>query len=113
MNGGDYDYNNDGWQFKTGEAVGIVHGALLAVVGSLSAGARSAFYSGRGALGVARAGKGVYLLLEDTVGGKILNVIDKVKPFPDSFWRVPSAIFAANAKGGAQVFLRNPAAGSV
>jgi len=94
--------------------IGVAAGTAAIPVGSLSAGARSVFYSGQGALNAARATKGAGLLLEDTIGGKVLNYIDaNIYRFPGGFWKVPSAIFALNAKGAALAFLRNPTAGSV
>jgi hypothetical protein len=42
-----------------------------------------------------------------------LNVIDKRYPIPDGVWKGVSGIFSMNAKGDAQVFLRNPQAGQV
>jgi hypothetical protein len=93
---------------------GFVAASLALPVGSLSAGSRSVFYSGQGALGAARAGKGTSLLLEDTIGGKVLNYIDQnIYRFPGKFWKLPSAVFALNAKGFVKAFLRNPSAGSV
>jgi hypothetical protein len=74
--------------------------------GSLNAGAKSVFYSGDGALKAAQFGKGSGKILADTLGGKVLNLIDtRVARLPDPVWKAASAIFASNAKGTAQVFL--------
>jgi hypothetical protein len=87
--------------------------------GAFSAGSRSVFYSGEGALAAARAGRGTSLLLENTVGGRALNSVDMIlknligRGVPQWVWKATSANFAANAKGVAQVFLRNPSARSV
>jgi hypothetical protein len=70
-------------------------------------------YSGEGALEAARAAKGAGRLLEDTLGGKLLNFIDKRYPIPDSVWTGAAGMFTANAKGNVQVFLRNPDAGRI
>lgn len=94
--------------------VGVAAGSAAIPVGSLSAGARSVFYSGQDMLTAARAGKGMGKLLEDTIGGKFLNYVNSnIYQFPNKFWKVPSAIFALNAKGTATVFLNSPSAGSV
>ena len=78
--------------------------------GAFHGGARTVFYSGDGALDAARAAKGAGRLLEDTMGGKLLNMIDKKYPVPESIWKGVSAIFSLNAKGTAQAFLREPRA---
>jgi hypothetical protein len=96
------------WIYKGGEYAGIGLSFTTGGVASLNAGSRSVFYAGSGALDAARAGKGAGLLLEDTVGGKILGFVDQRVGFSDSTWRFYSRIFAANAKGEAQVFLRDP-----
>jgi len=95
--------------------VGVAAGTAAIPVGSLAAGAKTVFYSGQGALDAARAGKGAGLLLEDTVGGKVLNALDQrlANGLPTGVWKAASAIFAANAKGTVTAFLRNPTAGSV
>jgi hypothetical protein len=91
----------------------MVHQFAFSGVGSLNGAARSVFYSGKGALEAARAGKGAGRLLEDTLGGKVLNLIDKNYPIPEGVWKAASGIFSMNAKGDAQVFLRNSEAGRI
>jgi RHS repeat-associated protein len=99
--------------YSVGWWAGMVHQVAFSGVGSFNAGARSVFYSGKGALEAARAGKGAGRLLEDTLGGKLLNLIDKSYPIPEGVWKAASGIFSMNAKGDAQVFLRNPEAGRI
>jgi hypothetical protein len=78
--------------------------------GSLNGGANSVFYSGQGALRAAQVGKGSGKILADTLGGKVLNLIDtRLVELPDPVWRIASAVFASNAKGTVQAFLRSPA----
>jgi RHS repeat-associated protein len=97
------------WSYTTGKWAGWLHGIALGVVGSLNAGARTVLYSGEGALEAARLGKGAGMLLENTVGGKLLNFVNRnVFELPDSVWKVSSGIFASNAKGQVAAFLRNP-----
>jgi hypothetical protein len=65
-------------------------------------------------LDAARAAKGTGKLLEDTLGGQLLNLANKhAITLPDSVWKTASAIFAANAKGEVTAFLRNAKAKSV
>jgi len=93
--------------YNAGWYGGFLYGLALPGVGSLNAGARSVFYSGEGALKAAQLGKGSAQILADTVGGKVLNAINaNVIRLPDFVWNAASAIFSANAKGTAQVFLR-------
>ena len=111
------DYNSG--SYHGGQVAGFVNSIALGPAGTLNGGTRAVFYSGQGALAAARAGKAAGLLLEDTLGGKILNATDEVlrnrfgRGFPGGFWKGPSAIFALNAKGGVMAFLRNPDASSV
>jgi hypothetical protein len=94
-------------QSLTGEFAGI--GASFALGGALSlnGGAQSVFYSGEGALAAARMARSGTILGE-TIGGRVLNLIDRQMPLPRVVWDGASAIFAANARGEAQAFLRNP-----
>ena len=95
--------------YNGGKYAGYALGAATYGVGSLSAGYRSVFYSGSGSLEAAQLGKGSGKILADTLGGKALNWIDStLHRLPDTVWREASRIFAANAKGEAQVFLRDP-----
>lgn len=82
--------------------------------GSFHGGARTILYSGEGALDAARAVKGAGRLLEDTIGGQLLNTINRnIVTVPDIGWRAVSAVFAGNAKGEVVVVLRNPGVQSV
>ena len=94
--------------YSAGWWTGMFHQLAFSGAGAFSGGARSVFYSGEGSLEAARAGKGAGRLLEDTLGGKLLNIIDQRYPIPDGIWSEVSRIFSLNAKGDAQVFLRNP-----
>jgi len=77
-----------------------------------NAGAASTFYSGSYPLAyeAALAGKGSGMLITETLGGRAMVWLGVNS---DKAWRVASAIFAANATGTAQVFLRNPSVSSV
>jgi RHS repeat-associated protein len=97
--------------YSFGWWTGMFHQLTFSGSGAFHGGARSVFYSGEGSLEVARAAKGAGRLLEDTLGGKLLNLIDKRFPIPDSLWNGVSGIFSLNAKGDAQAFLRNPEVG--
>jgi RHS repeat-associated protein len=100
--------------YSVGWWAGMAHQLAFSGLGSFHGGARSVFYSGEGALDAARAAKGAGRLLEDTIGGQLLKLIDRnIVTVPDSGWRAASAIFAGNAKGEATVFLRNPNVQSV
>ena len=107
--------NSDSAVYKLGEGAAVVNGLFLGGASSLNAGSRAVFYSGRGALQAARAGKGAGLLLEDTLGGKALNALDSRLPngLPLGVWKAASAIFALNTKGSVTAFLRNPSAQSI
>jgi len=91
----------------------MLHQLAFSGVGAFHGGARTVLYSGEGALEAARVAKGAGRLLEDTLGGKLLNLIDKRYPVPDSVWKGAAGIFSANAKGNVQAFLRNPDAGRI
>ena len=99
--------------------IGVTAVQLALPVGSLNAGARSVFYSGKGAVEAARVGKGEGLLLEDTFGGRILNKAEEFglkmvgKPLPNAIWKIASGVFASNTKGNVTVFLRDPIPGSI
>jgi hypothetical protein len=45
--------------------------------------------------------------------GKLLDVVDDYVKLPRPIWDAASGVFAANAKGNVQVFLRDPAPGGV
>jgi RHS repeat-associated protein len=106
----DYVVDKCSTSYSAGWWTGMFHQLAFSGVGSFHGGARTVFYSGDGALEAARATKGVGRLLEDTIGGKLLNMIDKKYPVPESVWKGVSAIFSLNAKGNAQAFLREPRA---
>ncbi len=93
--------------YSAGWWTGMFHQLAFSGAGAFSGGARSVFYSGEGALDAARAGKGAGRLLEDTLGGKLLNFVDKNYPIPEGIWNGVSRTFSLNAKGDAQIFLRN------
>ena len=105
--------------YKAGEIAGVGLGLAAGGVGSLNAGSRTVLYSGEGALEIARAGKGAGLLIEQTLGGRLLNGLEVLsrglfrKELPQTVWDIASGVFAANAKGPVYIFLRNPAARSV
>jgi RHS repeat-associated protein len=88
--------------YNTGWWSGFAYSFALPGVGSLNGGAKSVFYSGSEALEAARLGKGSGIILSETLGGKALTAINA----PEWAFKGASAIFAANAKGEAQVFLR-------
>jgi RHS repeat-associated protein len=90
-------YNSGWWS-------GLAYSFALGGTGSLNGGARSVFYSGRGALEAAQLGKGGGIILSETLGGRALTAMNA----PQWAWKGASAIFAANAKGEIQVFLRSP-----
>jgi hypothetical protein len=94
--------------YSAGWWSGMLHQLAFSGVGAFHGGARTVLYSGEGALEVARAAKGAGRLLEDTMGGQLLKVIGENHiTVPDSVWKTASAIFASNAKGEVNVFLRN------
>jgi RHS repeat-associated protein len=95
--------------YNIGEWAGTLWSIAAGGAGSLNAGAKSVFYSGQGAREAALLGKGSGKILADTLGGKFLNSIEtRVVKLPSPVWEAASGIFAANAKGTAQVFLRAP-----
>jgi len=92
----------------------MFHQLAFSGVGSFNGGARTVLYSGKGALEDARAFKGAGTLLEDTLGGRLLNFVDEnIAKLPQDVWKAASSAFTANAKGDVEVFLRNPEAGSI
>jgi RHS repeat-associated protein len=94
--------------YSAGWWSGMLHQLAFSGVGAFHGGARTVLYSGEGSLEAARAAKGTGRLLEDTIGGQLLKVIgENVVAVPDSVWKTASAIFASNAKGEVNVFLRN------
>jgi hypothetical protein len=102
------------WSYSAGTWAGYLHGIAFSGAGLLHGGARTVLYSGEGALETARLAKGTGRLLEDTLGGQLLKVVNQhVVTVPDAVWSAASGIFAANAKGEVAVFLRNPHAQSI
>ena len=102
------------WGYTAGTWAGYLHGIAFSGAGLLYGGARTVLYSGEGALEAARLAKGAGRLLEDTLGGQLLNVVNRnLVTVPDSVWKAASAVFASNAKGEVAVFLRNPHAQSI
>jgi len=100
--------------YSVGWWAGMLHQLAFSGAGSFSGGARTVLYSGEDALEAARAAKGAGRLLEDTLGGKLLDLVNRhIVTLPDSVWKTASGIFAANAKGEVNVFLRTPKAESV
>ena len=93
---------------------GFFHGLAITGAGGLYGGAKTILWSGKGARGAAEAARAGGKLLTDTPIGKVLDLVDeKVVELPSGVWKAASAVFAANAKGEVQVFLRNPGAGGV
>jgi hypothetical protein len=86
----------------------VLHGLAFNGAGLFHGGTRTVLYSGESALDAARVAKGTGRLIEDTLGGKVLNMIDQYVPVPESVWKGASAVFSANAKGEVPVFLANP-----
>ncbi len=76
----------------------------MGAAGSLNAGSRTVFFSGKGAGELAMAGKGDGITILETAAGRVLHAAQA----PDLVWKAASAIFAANARGVAQVFLSPP-----
>ena len=114
-------YNPNSYTSQWSHGLGTVsQQALIAAipVGSLSAGAETVLYSGRGTK-LAAQQSGLGKVLADTVGGKVLNGIEGQlmkatgKKFNTKVWDVASAIFVANSKGPIYVFTKYPRARSV
>ncbi len=100
--------------YSFGWWAGMVHQLAFSGVGSFNGGARTVLYSGEGALEAAQAAKGAGRLLSDTLGGQLLNLVNRhLITLPDSAWKTASGILAANAKGEVNVFLRSPKAASI
>jgi len=93
--------------YSAGKWAGYLHGVAFSGAGLLNGGARTVLWSGgETARNAARAAGG--RLLEDTLGGKLLNLVnDNVLTVPKSVWEGASAVFSANAKGEVRVFLLN------
>jgi RHS repeat-associated protein len=97
------------WSYSAGWWTGMAQQMAFSGAGAFHGGARTVLYSGEGALDAARAAKGAGRLLEDTMGGQLLKLIDRnIVTVPDIAWRAVSAVFAGNAKGEVVVVLRNP-----
>jgi hypothetical protein len=100
--------------YTAGKWGGHLWGLAFGPVASLNAGSKTVLYSGKGALQAAKVGKGSGKILAETFGGRILNYANDLivrfggKGLPIKTWDIASGIFAANAKGRAQIFLRNP-----
>ena len=100
--------------YSAGWWTGMFHQLAFSGAGAFNGGARSVFYSGEGALEAARAGRGTGRLLEDTLGGQVINLVNRhIISLPDSAWKTASGIFAANAKGEVKVFSQSPKATSI
>ena len=101
--------------YSGGKVAGFIHGLAMGGASLFNAGAHTVFYSGEGALEAARFGKGAGVILEETMGGRALTAVEQVagQSLPKGVWKTASGIFAANAKGEVQVFLRNPRASSI
>lgn len=94
--------------YKSGEVAGFLHGLATGIAGALNGGARTVLYSGRQSREIAAAGKGAGIMLDDTLGGRILFGMNDHVAVPDFFWRAASAVFSANAKGDVLAFVRYP-----
>jgi len=90
--------------FTAGQVAGVLHGIAMGAAGTLYGGARSVFFSGHGSFDAAIAAKGAGRMITDTLGGRILSRLGA----SERVWRLASVVFAANAKGTAQAFLRFP-----
>jgi RHS repeat-associated protein len=100
--------------YSIGWWAGMLHQLAFSGAGSFNGGARTVLYSGEDALEAARVAKGAGRLLEDTLGGQLLNFVNRrIVTLPDSVWKTASGIFASNAKGEVNVFLRTPKAESI
>jgi RHS repeat-associated protein len=101
------------WSYSFGKWAGWLHGIATSGAGLLNGGARTVLWSGgEAARNAARSAGGK--LLEDTLGGKALNLVnDNLVTVPMSVWKAASAVFAANAKGEVKVIIREVRPGSV
>ncbi|HLO01014.1 MAG TPA: RHS repeat-associated core domain-containing protein, partial [Pyrinomonadaceae bacterium] len=100
--------------YSAGWWTGMFHQLAFSGAGSFNGGAKTVLYSGKGALEEARAAKNTGRLLEDTLGGQLLNFVNEnIAKVPQDVWKASSSIFTANAKGDVQTFLRNPEAGAI
>jgi hypothetical protein len=101
------------WSYSSGKWAGWLHGFGFSGAGLLSGGARTVLWSGGEAARTAARSAGGRML-EDTAGGKLLNLInDNFVTVPQSVWKGASAVFSANAKGDVQVFLNEAKGGGV
>ena len=102
--------------YSAGWWTGFSHGLLSGGTSLFNGGAKTVLYSGKGAYEVAKsATPSGRVLLEDTLGGKILNTLNNQLSkngleLPQTVWDAASAVFAANAKGAVAVSLRDPSA---
>jgi RHS repeat-associated protein len=101
------------WSYSAGSWTGFFHGIAMGGTSLLHGGAPTVLWSGTGTKQVANAAKGAGKLLTDTPLGKMLELVDDYVRLPKPVWSAASAIFAANAKGEVQVFVKNPTAQSV
>jgi hypothetical protein len=101
------------WGYSIGSWTGFFHGIAMGGGSLLNGGAKTVLYAGEGSLEAAKLAKASAKLLEDTLGGKLLKLVDQNVTLPDSVWKAASAIFAANAKGDVAVFARNARADSI
>lgn len=105
--------------YKFGKYTGIGYSLSTAIVSLFNAGAKTVLYSGEWAIEAALAGKGNGIILAETIGGRILNAIEKMsfrltgKQLPDIVWKISSGFFAGNAKGTIQVYGSYPRAKSI
>ncbi len=112
--GADAMVNNQGRLYNAAWWGGAAYSLATGAVQSLNAGTQTVLYSGRWLIsgelagyGAAQAGKGTGMILADTLGGRVLNLIDtRIVQLPDALWKAASGIFVANAKGNVPVFLR-------
>jgi len=104
---------------ELGKTIGAGSGAisLFAIFSNIlfSAGGNTVLYSGKDALELASLTKGGGKILADTLGGKILNALERIivtnrgKGLPKVVWKIASAIFAGNASGVVKVYLSEAA----
>lgn len=109
--GSDYIVDKDSVLYTGGEVSGHLWGIFATPIAPLNADSKTVLYSGRGTL---QAGKGAGKIISETLGGKLLNYAEDFiirqsgKELHPKVWDVASGIFAENAKGKIQIFLRNP-----